>query len=181
MHVATVLGSPDCPDKFISSVVIMNCNLLATAAAKTEVKNFVYTSSSEAATFTSLDQPGESRVTSESWNELAIIRAQGALGAYCVDVQDVAALHIADLLHPNVGNEHTFAFGAPSAGPILSQSSPNYFPDRAFPANMAGKGEGEKIFDIKGAERSQSLLKWMGRPGWNSPKETLKANVADLV
>lgn len=140
MHVATVLGSPDCPDKFISSVVIMNCNLLATAAAKTEVKNFVYTSSSEAATFTSLDQPGESRVTSES-----------------------------------------FAFGAPSAGPILSQSSPNYFPDREFPANMAGKGEGEKIFDIKGAERSQSLLKWMGRPGWNSPKETLKANVADLV
>ena len=76
-HVATILGSPGSPIEFISSVVDMNCNVLETAAKETSVKRFVYTSSSESAVYTSVDQPGESPVTSRSWNELAITRAQG--------------------------------------------------------------------------------------------------------
>lgn len=76
-HVSTVLGGPGSPDEFISSVVNMNCNLLETAAKETSFKRFVYTSSSESAVHTSVDQPGKSPVTSQSWNELAITRAQG--------------------------------------------------------------------------------------------------------
>lgn len=77
VHIATVLGGPGSPSGFVSSVVNMNCNLLETAAKDTSVKRFVYTSSSEPAVYTSVDQPDKSPVALRSWNELTIARAQG--------------------------------------------------------------------------------------------------------
>ncbi|RDW78933.1 aldehyde reductase II [Aspergillus mulundensis] len=72
-HVATVFGhSAD----LISSVVSANRNLLASASRERTVRRFVYTSSSEAATFSSLHEHKHSktRVGVDTWNEEVLRR-----------------------------------------------------------------------------------------------------------
>ncbi|PLB54788.1 NAD(P)-binding protein [Aspergillus steynii IBT 23096] len=75
-HVATIFGHTA---DLIASVVATNENLLASAAAEPTVRRFVYTSSSEAATFSSfLDhQDGrDAHITANTWNEEAVRRYQ---------------------------------------------------------------------------------------------------------
>lgn len=75
-HVATILGhTPD----LITGVISTNRNLLVSAAREDTIKRFVYTSSSEAATFSSfLEHPaGPSMpISVDTWNEEAIRRSQ---------------------------------------------------------------------------------------------------------
>lgn len=64
----------------IERVVDMNRNILVTASMEPTVKRFVYTSSSEAAVFSSFlehDKIQPMQITSETWNEIAINRVRG--------------------------------------------------------------------------------------------------------
>lgn len=75
-HVATILShTPD----LITGGISTNRNLLVSAAREDTIKRFVYTSSSEAATFSSFleHQAGPSMpISVDTWNEEAIRRSQ---------------------------------------------------------------------------------------------------------
>ncbi|PWY94346.1 NAD(P)-binding protein [Aspergillus sclerotioniger CBS 115572] len=75
-HVATILEDPEDPNELFAAINKSDCNILASAAAESNVKRFVYTSSAQAATSISFDEPVDKPVTSESWNEFSIQRAQ---------------------------------------------------------------------------------------------------------
>lgn len=77
VHVATIFGGGQ---DMIERVISMNQNLLITASQEPTVKQFVYTSSSEAAVFSSFlehDEKQPARIISKTWNEIAIERIQG--------------------------------------------------------------------------------------------------------
>lgn len=79
-HVATIFGQAG----VIASVVNTNRNLLAAAAREPSINRFVYTSSSEAATFSSFLEHQEGKnthITADTWNEEAVSRSQGAESA----------------------------------------------------------------------------------------------------
>ncbi|PYI00319.1 NAD(P)-binding protein [Aspergillus sclerotiicarbonarius CBS 121057] len=75
VHVATILQGPD-PNELFAAIQQLDRNLLASAAAEPSVKRFVYTSSAQAASTIALDDLVDKRVTSESWNEVAIRKAE---------------------------------------------------------------------------------------------------------
>lgn len=76
VHVATIFGNE--PD-MIEKVIAMNRNLLITASKEPTVKRFVYTSSSEAAVFSSFlehDEKNRTKITSDTWNDIAVERVR---------------------------------------------------------------------------------------------------------
>ncbi|RAK84428.1 NAD(P)-binding protein [Aspergillus costaricaensis CBS 115574] len=260
-HVATILGhTPD----LIKGVVSTNRSLLISAAREDTIKRFVYTSSSEAATFSSFSeyQAGPSMsISADTWNEEAVRRSQtnavspkrgfdmyaasktlgeqeiwkwaaenrpgfvintvlpsvcfGAsidaksqghasssgwpaaifrnqfdqvwpflqhiipTGAYCVDVKDVALLHVAGLTHPEVTNERLFAFGNPFTWHEVVSIFQKAFPDREFPDELP-RADKMLHYDIGPDARAQDLLRVMGKPGWSTLEDTLIANVPDM-
>lgn len=86
-HVATIFGQT--PD-LISQVVDTNQNLLTSAAGERTIKRFMYTSSSEAAVFTSSHEhrsTERTNITIDTWNEEALRRikqnsTQGPKGGF---------------------------------------------------------------------------------------------------
>lgn len=73
-HVASIFGGAQ---DLISKVIKMNRNLLTTASQESTVKRFVYTSSSEAAIYSSFlehEQHKKTHVTVDTWNEDTIQR-----------------------------------------------------------------------------------------------------------
>ncbi|KAL2857312.1 NAD(P)-binding protein [Aspergillus pseudoustus] len=268
-HVATIFGGDQIPD-LSSAVIETNRNLLISAAKEPTVKRFVYTSSSEAAAFTSFHEHDESQVshiTVNTWNDEAVRRSQGngtamgpkngfdmyaasktlgeqalfewveenspgfvvntvlpsvcfgpsidpvsqghasssawpvaifsntfdqvwrflqhiiPTGAYCVDARDVALLHLAGLIHPDVQNERLFAFGNPFSWNKVLSIFRKEFPGRQLPGQLPAQCEGVQLYGIEPAVRAQELLGALGKPdaSWFSLADTLKANVADLI
>lgn len=101
-------------------------------------------------------------------------------GAYCVDAEDVALLHLAGLVHADVQNERLFAFGNPFTWSQIVVVFKKLCPGRTLAEGMFGQGKAER-FEIEPAARAEGLLREMGKEGFSSLEETLKANVADLV
>ncbi|GKZ20832.1 hypothetical protein AbraIFM66951_004099 [Aspergillus brasiliensis] len=262
-HVATILGHRS---DLITGVIDTNRNLLVSAAREDTIMRFVYTSSSEAATFSSFleHQAGPStQICVDTWNEEAIRRSQtnaamspkegfdmyaasktlgeqalwkwaeenrpgfvintvlpsvcfGAsidaksqghasssgwpaaifrnqfdqvwpflqhiipTGAYCVDAEDVALLHVAGLIHPDVKNERLFAFGNPFTWNEVVSIFRKAFPNHELPRELPGTGE-TFHYEIGPDARAQDLLKAMGKPGWSTLEDTLMANVSDMI
>ncbi|GKZ36198.1 hypothetical protein AbraIFM66950_007194 [Aspergillus brasiliensis] len=281
-HVATILGHRS---DLITSVISTNRNLLVSAAREDTITRFVYTSSSEAATFSSFleHKAGPStQISVDTWNEEAIRRSQtnaamspkrgfdmyaasktlgeqalwkwaeenrpgfvintgktnppqklpctydnvhntvlpsvcfGATidaksqghasssgwpaaifrnqfdqvwpflqhviptGAYCVDAEDVALLHVAGLTHPEVKNERLFAFGHPFTWNEVVSIFRKAFPDRELPRELLGTGETFR-YEIGPDAHAQEILRAMGKPGWSSLEDTLMANVSDMI
>ncbi|RAH59382.1 aldehyde reductase [Aspergillus piperis CBS 112811] len=260
-HVATILGHTL---DLITGVIRTNRSLLISAAREDTIKRFVYTSSSEAATFSSFSehQAGPSiSISADTWNEEALRRSQtntvspkrgfdiyaasktlgeqeiwkwaaenrpgfvintvlpsvcfGAsmdaksqghasssgwpaaifrnqfdqvwpflqhiipTGAYCVDVKDVALLHVAGLTHPEVTNERLFAFGNPFTWHEVVCIYQKAFPDRVFSSELPGANK-MVHYDIGLDARAQDLLRVMEKPGWSTLEDTLIANVPDV-
>ncbi|BCS03106.1 uncharacterized protein AKAW2_61370A [Aspergillus luchuensis] len=260
-HVATILGHTL---DLITGVIRTNRSLLISAAREDTIKRFVYTSSSEAATFSSFSehQAGPSiSISADTWNEEALRRSRtntvspkrgfdiyaasktlgeqeiwkwaaenrpgfvintvlpsvcfGAsidaksqghasssgwpaaifrnqfdqvwpflqhiipTGSYCVDVKDVALLHVAGLTHPEVTNERLFAFGNAFTWHEVVSIYQKAFPDRVFSSELPGA---KKMvhYDIGPDARAQDLLRVMGKPGWSTLEDTLMANVSDI-
>ncbi|OJJ35827.1 hypothetical protein ASPWEDRAFT_41068 [Aspergillus wentii DTO 134E9] len=257
IHVATIFGRSD----LVTAIMQANEKLL-TAAKKSNVKRFIYTSSSEAAIYTSADKRGQLKVDPQSWNEQAVKDAEtpgedlakgfqvycasktrgeqaiwkwvdenqpqfvlntvlpslcfgrsvdpknqghasssawpsaifrneletikpiiGSIiptGAYCVDVQDVARLHVAGLLHSDVENERLFAFGSQFVWNDITTLYQKAYPDREFAKELPSMTSARPL-EIERAGRAEWLLKEMGTSGWTALEDTLKANIEDLV
>jgi nucleoside-diphosphate-sugar epimerase len=92
-----------------------------------------------------------------------------------VDVQDVARLHVAALINPEVKNERIFAFAYPFNKNDLLRALKKVRPDRKFVDEFPD----ENVRDVSKVanERAEELLKALGRPGWTSLEDSLKANV----
>ncbi|KAJ5578223.1 uncharacterized protein N7459_007187 [Penicillium hispanicum] len=264
-HVATVFGGTP---NIIDSVIDMNRNLLITAAQEPTVKRFVYTSSSEAAVYSSFlehDEMNSTLITANTWNEKAVERVRGGMlpptpkggfdvyaasktlgeqatwqwvrecqpgfvvntvlpslcfgpsvdpknqghasssgwpvaifgnefhkiwpflkyiiptGAYFVDAEDVALLHVAGLINQDVRDERLFAFGKPFTWKEITQIFQRDFPDREFDREPLMHPDRTGTLEIEAADRAEQLLRSMGKPGWSTLEATLKANVADLI
>ncbi|PWY63063.1 NAD(P)-binding protein [Aspergillus eucalypticola CBS 122712] len=90
-------------------------------------------------------------------------------GAYYVDVEDVALLHVAGLTHPEVKNERLFAFG----NPFTWHEVVSIYHELPGANKMVH-------YDIGPDARAQDLLRVMGKPGWSTLEDTLMANVSDI-
>ncbi|RAK99438.1 NAD(P)-binding protein [Aspergillus ibericus CBS 121593] len=75
VHVATILEGLD-PKELFAAISQLDRNVLTSAAAEPSVKRFVYTSSTQAASTIALDDLEDKPVTSDSWNEVAIQKAE---------------------------------------------------------------------------------------------------------
>ncbi|KAJ6191294.1 aldehyde reductase II [Penicillium mononematosum] len=96
---------------------------------------------------------------------------------FFVDVEDVARLHIAALLHPEVANERLFAFAGPFNRNDLIRTLQHLFPDRQFPEEFPSSTQNES--KILPAKRAEDLLKQMWGKGFSSLDDSLRANLEE--
>ncbi|OLN95257.1 Aldehyde reductase 2-like protein 6 [Colletotrichum chlorophyti] len=96
---------------------------------------------------------------------------------YFVDVEDTAILHAAAALLPDVQDERIFGMAEPynwdKVLAILRQQNP----DHRFPDDFEASGYPH---DIQTRDRSEKLLKAMGRPGWTSLEDSLLKSAEHL-
>ncbi|KAF4544811.1 Aldehyde reductase [Lasiodiplodia theobromae] len=98
---------------------------------------------------------------------------------YFVNVQDVGLLHVAGLVHPDVDGERMFAYAGTYTFNDWLGLFRKFAPDKTFPDDMPGL---DRSFSrIEGRDRSEALLKDLGRSGFTGLEETLRANVEELV
>lgn len=102
-------------------------------------------------------------------------------GAYFANVEDAALLHVAGLVSPEVEGERLFAFGRPFTWKEIMQILQAMFPGRKFSDMPMECEDRAGNLEIEPAGRAEQLLKSMGKPGWSTLEDTLKANIEDLV
>jgi len=98
---------------------------------------------------------------------------------YEVDVQDCARLHVAALLHPDIQNERVFAYAFPKTWTNTLQLFRELYPDRTFADPPVDEAEDKSI--VIGRPRAEELLKWLGRDGFTSYKDSIKAVTDTLI
>ncbi|RDH36034.1 aldehyde reductase II [Aspergillus welwitschiae] len=98
---------------------------------------------------------------------------------FFVDVEDVARLHVAGLIHPEVMNERLFAFAGPFNRNDILAILRQLFPKRELAPEAPGLVTNES--EIKPAERSEKLLQGMWGTGFRSLEITVKANVENYL
>lgn len=92
---------------------------------------------------------------------------------YNVDVRDVARVHVAALLEPDVENERLFAFAEPFNYSRVVDILRTIDPSRQeYPPPVENEGHDLSTVDTS---RSVELLKRMNRPGFISLEESLRA------
>ncbi|KAH6673670.1 hypothetical protein B0J14DRAFT_667193 [Halenospora varia] len=103
---------------------------------------------------------------------------QGLPPQYYIDVQDIARLHVAALIYPDVQNERLFAYATPFNWNAVLRIFRKLRPDHKFIDDY----EDESIQDRSKVanERTEELLKRMGRPGFTPIEESIKNNIEGL-
>jgi hypothetical protein len=89
-----------------------------------------------------------------------------------VDVQDVATLHVAALIFPDVVQQRIFAAPVPCDVESLVKVMQDLYPGKDIGRNMPHGGVDLTIFKEGG--RAEELLKRMGRRGWTEFDESVK-------
>jgi len=92
--------------------------------------------------------------------------------SHWVDVRDVARLHLAGLLGPDLKSERIFGYCGLQDDALLVDTFKKLFPDREFVHGSQTAGENRSIID--GSPRAEVLLKWLGRSGWSTLEDSLK-------
>lgn len=91
-------------------------------------------------------------------------------------MEDLASLHVASLIYPQVENERVFAFANTYTindfFTIYKRLSSTY----KVHEDIAGLDY--ELSPIIGRERAELLLKQLGNPGFKSLEDTLKGNIA---
>lgn len=98
---------------------------------------------------------------------------------YFVDIQDVARLHVAALIHPSVASERIFAYTTPFNWNNILAAFRKLFPNKKFRDDEPGLWD--DLSTVEPAKRAEGLLRDMGRPGFTELEESLGRNVQDLV
>ncbi|KAK5049350.1 hypothetical protein LTR84_004279 [Exophiala bonariae] len=98
---------------------------------------------------------------------------------YFVDIQDVARLHVAALLHPDVKGERIFAYNTPFNWNTVLGAFRKLYPERTFRDDEPGLWDDLSI--VEPAKRAEALLREMGREGFTGLEESLRRNVQEIV
>ena len=112
-------------------------------------------------------------------NTSKITNPSGKKIEYFVDIQDVARLHVAALIHPEISKERIFAYNTPFNWNVVLAALRKQFPDRTFRDDEPGLWD--DLSTVEPAKRAESFLREMGNPGFTGLEESLKRNVESLV
>ncbi|KAI1343520.1 NAD(P)-binding protein [Xylariaceae sp. FL0016] len=94
-----------------------------------------------------------------------------------VDTRDVGALYVAALIIPGVNGERLFGFGDRYSWPQVRQILQELYPQKEIP-ELADQGRDQTDVPNK---RAEELLRKLGRKGWTSLEEGVKACAEDIV
>jgi nucleoside-diphosphate-sugar epimerase len=96
---------------------------------------------------------------------------------YYINVQDNARVHVAALIFDDVKSERLFAFAYPYTWNDILAVFRKLYPQRKFIDDMSDLGQDlSKVAN----GRAEELVKRLGRPGWTSLEESVKA-IADTL
>ncbi|KAL1638791.1 hypothetical protein SLS58_008605 [Diplodia intermedia] len=98
---------------------------------------------------------------------------------YWINIKDMARLHVAALLHPEVKNERIFGFAGTYTMNEFLAFYRKHYPDREFPEDIPGVEC--DLAEIEPAKRAEELLKEMGRPGYETLEDTVLDNIIDIA
>ncbi|KAK6854060.1 hypothetical protein PG995_010872 [Apiospora arundinis] len=91
---------------------------------------------------------------------------------YMVDTGDVGLLHVGALLHPDFKRERVFGYAHRKTWTDWIQRLRGMYPEHKFPDPP--ENEGQDLSNVVGRPRAESLLKWLGQPGWRPMEESMK-------
>lgn len=89
-----------------------------------------------------------------------------------VAVGDVARLHVAALLRPDVVSERVFAYAEPKNSNVVLAIFRELYPDRKFIEDDPNEGRDLAVIEQK--DRAEELLRWVAGKGWTGMKESFK-------
>lgn len=93
---------------------------------------------------------------------------------WMVNVRDVARLHVAALIDPDVVDQRILAYGFPFNNNDVLGVVRKFFPEKKVPGNDEGLGRDRgRVDNGPGKE----LLRKFGREGWTSLEESVRDNV----
>ena len=96
---------------------------------------------------------------------------------YYINVQDNARVHVAALIFPDVKGERLFSFAYPYTWNDILAIFRKLYPQKEFMVDIPDLGRDmSKVAN----GRAEELVKRLGRPGWASLEESVKA-VADTI
>ncbi|KAL4731029.1 hypothetical protein ACLX1H_003071 [Fusarium chlamydosporum] len=184
-HIARAIDFDPNPNNVIPQTISGVTSILESASKESSVMRFVFTSSMVAAVLLTADQDGI--IDHNSWNEFAVKEAWAPppyeasramlvyAATYYVDVQDIALIHVAAILDPEVKdarlqtwghNAHCNDFLA-----ILRELRPQrkFIPD--FPKAFYLK------FSTDQSESIALLKKWAGQDNWKPLREIIPETI----
>lgn len=88
---------------------------------------------------------------------------------------------MAGLISAEVEGERVFAFGRPFTWKEITQIFQAKYPNNKFSDMPMNHEDRTGNLVIQPASRAEKLLKSMGKSGWSTLEDTLKANIEDLV
>lgn len=97
---------------------------------------------------------------------------------FYIDVEDTARLHLAALLHPDLKSRRIFAYAEPYTWKSIQDVLRSVYADKVFAPDIPDHPLDRSI--IAELPLSLQLLKDMGRDGWSSLEDIVRANTADL-
>ncbi|KAL5313497.1 hypothetical protein ACEPPN_019230 [Leptodophora sp. 'Broadleaf-Isolate-01'] len=99
------------------------------------------------------------------------------MAEFFVDAQDMALLHVAAAIHPDVQEERLFGFSQPFNWNIILNILRKQNPQRTFPEDFQA---GQDLSEIQPRVRAEQLLRDMGKSGWTSLEESIRMNTKEL-
>ena len=100
------------------------------------------------------------------------------LPEYFCDTQDVARLHLAALIDPDVNGERILAYAEPYNWNQVLAIFRELYKDRKFVDDLADQGADKSTVST---ERSEEILKRMGVNGFTGLEQSLKVTVEPLA
>lgn len=95
-----------------------------------------------------------------------------------MDVQDVARLHVAALINPDVKNERLFAYSEHFTWTDVLKVFKKLRPGKTFPETW--ENENDRDITTVTNERGAELLKQFGRDGWTVLEESVGNTIEGL-
>lgn len=93
-------------------------------------------------------------------------------------MEDTARIHLAALLHQNLRSQRLFAYAKPYTWVSMQNVMKKLYPHKEFSSDLPNSVLDRSI--IAEAERTEGLLKAMGRHGWTTVEDCVRNNTEDL-